>query len=58
MENSHCSALLAKHAGLDARLAAENRRPAPNDMLIATLKKQKLKIKEALVQHNLVTSSR
>ena len=48
MENTHSSALIAKHAGLDARIAAENNRPAPDSALIATLKKQKLRLKEAL----------
>ncbi|AGH51224.1 MULTISPECIES: YdcH family protein [Sphingomonadales] len=50
MDNAHSSALIAKHAGLDARIAAENNRPAPDGILIANLKKQKLKIKEALRQ--------
>ncbi|MGH6781998.1 MAG: YdcH family protein [Sphingomonadaceae bacterium] len=50
MENTHSSALIAKHAGLDARITAERNRPAPDGTLIATLKKQKLKIKEALGQ--------
>ncbi|TVV75530.1 DUF465 domain-containing protein [Sphingomonas solaris] len=48
MESAHLSALSAKHAGLDARIAAENSRPSPNDTLLAQLKKQKLKLKEAL----------
>ncbi|WP_156678091.1 YdcH family protein [Sphingomonas profundi] len=48
MESAHSSALLAKHAGIEARIASENSRPAPDDTLLATLKKQKLKIKEAL----------
>lgn len=50
MENTHSSALLAKHAGLDARIAAERGRPAPDDVLIASLKKQKLRVKEALTR--------
>ena len=48
MENTHFSALQAKHAGLDARISAERLRPSPDNSLLATLKKQKLKIKEAL----------
>lgn len=48
MESGHLSALNAKHAGLDARIAAENNRPSPDGTLIAQLKKQKLRIKEAL----------
>lgn len=48
MENAHSSALIAKHAGLDARIADEARRPAPDQTIVARLKKQKLRIKEAL----------
>jgi hypothetical protein len=49
MEKAHSSALMAKHAGLDARITAETRRPAPNTALLAELKKQKLRIKEAII---------
>jgi hypothetical protein len=48
MENSHSSALLAKHAGIDARIAAEIRRPSPDSAVLAQLKKQKLRIKEMI----------
>ncbi|WP_076071441.1 YdcH family protein [Sphingomonas montana] len=48
METGHSSALIAKHAGLDARIHAERTRPAPDETLLARLKKQKLRIKEAL----------
>ena len=48
MENSHISALQAKHAGLDQRIRAENIRPLPDATLLAELKKQKLRIKEEL----------
>jgi hypothetical protein len=48
MENSHISALQAKHAGLDQRIRAENSRPLPDATLLAELKKQKLRIKEEL----------
>ena len=50
MLTSHSSAMLAKHAGIEARIAAETRRPAPDAVLISQLKKQKLKIKEALAR--------
>jgi hypothetical protein len=50
MDNPHSSALLARHAGLDARLADESRRPSPDATIIASLKKQKLKIKETLAR--------
>ncbi|HEX8484712.1 DUF465 domain-containing protein [Sphingomonas sp.] len=48
MQTSHHAALETKHAGLDQRIAEETHRPMPNAQLIATLKKQKLKLKEEL----------
>jgi hypothetical protein len=48
MDSAHISALQAKHSGLDRRIADEFTRPLPDMSLVATLKKQKLKIKEAL----------
>lgn len=48
MDSAHVSALTAKHAGLDQRILEEIRRPQPDNSLLSTLKKQKLKIKEAL----------
>ncbi|WP_293857310.1 DUF465 domain-containing protein [Sphingomonas sp. SCN 67-18] len=49
MDNTHISALEAKHAGLDAQISKELRRPIPDSAILASLKKQKLKIKEAIV---------
>ena len=48
MESSHVAALHAKHDGLDQRLRTEMARPAPDSAMIQMLKKQKLKIKEAM----------
>lgn len=48
MTNSHSTALMAKHARLDAQILHERTRPSPDEMLVAMLKKQKLRIKEAL----------
>jgi uncharacterized protein len=48
MESPHAIALETKHAGLDRRIAEELLRPAPDTTMLAQLKKQKLKIKEAL----------
>lgn len=48
MESSHLSALQTKHAGLEARIAEERARPAPNEMLLKELKRRKLKIKQEL----------
>lgn len=51
MDSGHISALNAKHAGLEQRLKAESTRPLPDPVLVATLKKQKLAIKQEI--HNL-----
>lgn len=48
MPTTHLSALEAKHAGIERRLADEARRPLPDAVLISVLKKQKLRLKEAL----------
>ncbi|MDZ7894444.1 MAG: YdcH family protein [Sphingobium sp.] len=52
MDNGHHSALIAKHAGIDARIKAENSRPFPDTTLVASLKKQKLRIKEEITALN------
>lgn len=44
----HIHALQSRHAGLEARLREEMSRPAPDAATIQQLKKQKLRIKEAL----------
>jgi hypothetical protein len=48
MDSGHISALNAKHAGLEARLRDESTRPLPDPVLIATIKKQKLAIKQEI----------
>lgn len=48
MQNAHISALEAKHATLDARIADEQGRPAPDHAVIADLKKRKLRVKEEI----------
>lgn len=48
MEQAHYTALEAKHAGLESRIADESRRPSPDIALVAQLKKQKLRIKEEM----------
>ena len=50
MQNAHFSALTAKHSNLDQRIAAETQRPLPDQILIAELKKQKLRVKEELTR--------
>ncbi|MBT3361147.1 MAG: YdcH family protein [Rhodospirillales bacterium] len=41
-------ALKTKHQALEAEIEKENSRPSPDDILIASLKKQKLKIKDEI----------
>ena len=48
MHTAHLSALEAKHATLDERIAAESHRPMPDALTIADLKKQKLRVKEEM----------
>jgi hypothetical protein len=48
MDSAHISALQSKHSRLDRKIEAEFARPLPDMAIVATLKKQKLKVKEAL----------
>ena len=48
MSNSHVSSLVEKHVRIEERLDAEQRRPSPDSTLLAVLKKQKLRLKEAI----------
>jgi len=48
MESSHVAALQAKHEGLEQRIRDEMNRPSPDSSMIQSLKKQKLRIKEAI----------
>ena len=48
METSHVAALQAHHEGLERRIRDEMNRPAPDDSMVQTLKKQKLRIKEEI----------
>ncbi|HEY1124516.1 MAG TPA: DUF465 domain-containing protein [Sphingobium sp.] len=50
MDTSHVSALNTKHAGLEARIRDETARPAPDSLIIAALKKQKLQLKQEIAQ--------
>ncbi len=51
MNQPHMIALETRHAALDQKIATEKLRPMPDTILLAELKKQKLKIKEALLLH-------
>jgi hypothetical protein len=48
MNTAHLSALEAKHAVLDQKIHTESHRPLPDAGLIATLKKQKLRVKDEM----------
>lgn len=48
METMHLSALRTKHANLEAKIAAEAMRPMPDSVLLHRLKKEKLRLKEAM----------
>lgn len=48
MEHNHVFALEAKHAMLDQKIHEEELRPYPDQITLSRLKKEKLKVKEAL----------
>jgi hypothetical protein len=48
MQQAHYSALTVKHNRLDQRIAAESQRPLPDQLVLAQLKKQKLRLKEEM----------
>lgn len=50
MASTHLNALKSRHADLDAKIAHEERRPAPDMAMLGQLKKMKLKIKESMGQ--------
>ena len=51
MNQPHLIALETRHAALDRKIETEKLRPLPDTILLADLKKKKLKIKEALLLH-------
>ena len=48
MEQSHVSALQLKHAGIERKIHEELSCPMPDLAMVQSLKKQKLKLKEAI----------
>lgn len=48
MHRTHQTALETKHADIDRQIAEEAHRPHPDDLLLATLKKRKLRLKEEI----------
>ncbi|MBS0255779.1 MAG: DUF465 domain-containing protein [Proteobacteria bacterium] len=51
MEAAHITALQSKHSGIEERLRAELSRPHPDEATVALLKRQKLKLKDAMAHH-------
>ena len=49
MESSHIAALQSKKAGLEERIQAELARPVPDDSVLKSLKRRKLRVKEEIV---------
>jgi hypothetical protein len=49
MQQAHISALETKHADIEARILEESQRPSPDMATLSRLKKEKLKVKEAIV---------
>lgn len=48
MQTAHYSALEAKHASLERRINDEETRPAPDGLVLADLKRRKLRVKEEM----------
>ena len=48
--DSHIKELEAKHHALEAKIEQELAHPAPDDLAIAELKRQKLRIKDELTR--------
>ena len=50
--SAHLEQLNNKHATLDERIIEELKHPAPDEIRLTELKKQKLQIKQKLSQYN------
>ena len=48
--DEHIASLRAKHRELETQLEEERNRPRPDETLVSDLKKEKLRIKDALAQ--------
>ena len=49
MQQAHISALESRHADIEAKILEESQRPLPDMALLSRLKKEKLRVKEAIV---------
>jgi uncharacterized protein len=50
VDHPHLEVLKARHREIDTRIQEEERRPSPDEIKIAKLKREKLKLKEEI--HN------
>ncbi|MFQ3664528.1 MAG: YdcH family protein [Sphingomonadaceae bacterium] len=50
MANTHLEALTSRHKILDGQIAAEMRRPVPDAATLSRLKREKLKLKDAIAR--------
>ena len=48
MPNAHLASLAARHAQLESALLREGQRPMPDTVRLAELKREKLRLKEAM----------
>lgn len=46
--SSHAASLAHKHAQLDQKISLESQRPMPDDLLLQTWKKEKLRLKQEI----------
>lgn len=49
---AHLETLQSKHSNLDEKIQAELRSPLPDFLRISKLKREKLQIKDTLMQHS------
>ncbi|WP_448585808.1 YdcH family protein [Thermaurantiacus sp.] len=51
MASPHLEALATRHKSIEGQIAQEMRRPVPDSMLLARLKREKLKVKDEIAGH-------
>lgn len=56
-DESHLSALVEKHHGLEGEIDTELHRPAPDQVRVTTLKREKLRIKDEISRLQLVAAT-
>lgn len=54
--SSRQEALLERHLGLEAEISEEKNRPQPDEIRLAQLKKEKLRLKDQIAGHEVLTA--